>query len=97
MIKMENYLQNVGRPGSSKCVSQPGRNSVTPQKNDNNNHKQVENPKHKFSPALPRTSNSLDTEYQSKKQMALANDVVQYFISLMGKKVRKVRIIRDIM
>ena len=29
--------------------------------NDNNNHKQVETPKHKFPPALPRTSNSLDT------------------------------------
>ena len=43
------------------------------------------------------TSNSSDPEFQSEKQMALANDVVQYFISLMGKKVRKVRIIRDIM
>ena len=29
--------------------------------------------------------------------LANANDVVQYFISLMEKKVRKVRIIRDIM
>ena len=38
-----------------------------------------------------------DPEFQSEKQMALANDVVQYFISLIGKKVRKVRIIRDIM
>ena len=36
-------------------------------------------------------------EFQSEKQMTLANDVVQYFISLMEKKVRKVRIIRDIM
>ena len=42
-------------------------------------------------------SNSSDPEFQSEKQMALANDVVQYFISLMGKKVRNVRIIRDIM
>ena len=57
---MTKQTRNTPRSQSTTFLTSENPHS-TYEKNDNNNHKQVENPKHKFSPALPRTSNSLDT------------------------------------
>ena len=55
--KITKQTSNTPRSQSTTFLTSEKNHSMYA-KNDNNNHKQVEKPKHKFSFALPRTSNS---------------------------------------
>ena len=57
---MTKQTRNTPRSQSTTFLTSENPHS-TYEKNDNNNHKQVENLKHKSPSILPRTSNSLDT------------------------------------
>ena len=58
--KMTKQTSNTPRSQSTTFQTSEKTHSIY-EKNDNNNLKQVGKPKHKFSPTLPSTSNSLDT------------------------------------